>query len=112
MIRLWLIWLINFLAGAWLWLICLISFLAGLATFRLSTSRRLWLHFVVPFVAWLAIVFIPGLLAGDRYELLWRVISVAPAVGLGAVSGALSEIPVAILAKRKRTDDGVAPPKV
>jgi hypothetical protein len=67
---------------------------------------------LVPFAAWLAIVLIPGLVAGDRYELLWRVISVAPAVGLGAVSGALSEIPVAMLGKRKRRDDDVAPPKV
>ena len=67
---------------------------------------------MVPFAAWLAIVFIPGLVFGDRYELLWRVISVVPAVGFGAVSGALSEVPLTILTKRRRKEHELAPPKV
>src|SRR5437763_12098808 len=88
----------------WLVIICVLSFAVGLLSFKAPFSKRIWINICTPIVLTLLIVVLPGLFATDKSELLWRLIAIPAAVGCAIVAAFLSEIPIAILSKRKRRE--------
>jgi hypothetical protein len=86
----------------WLIIISAGSFIAGLISFKAKSSKRIWINICTPIVLTLLVVILPGLSAAHTMEFLWRVISIPIGVGCGIIAAFLSEIPIAMLSKRKR----------
>jgi hypothetical protein len=89
----------------WLVIICALSFVVGLLSFKTTFSKRLWINICTPIVLTLFVVVLPGLGSPDKYELLWRLISIPAALFCGIIAAFLSEIPIAIFSKRHRRAD-------
>ena len=89
----------------WLVIICGLSFVVGLLSFKAAFSTRVWIDICTPTTLTLVVVVWPGLLDPDKYEKLWRLISIVPALGCGIIAAFLSEIPIAIFSKRHQTVD-------
>ena len=53
-------------------------------------------------VRWFRLCFGDGLVSPDKYELLWRLISIPAALFCGIIAAFLSEIPIAMTWKRHR----------
>jgi len=92
----------------WLIIISISSFFIGLVSFRLSFSKRVRIDICVPIVLTILIVVLPGLINRDKYELVWRLMSVVPALFCGISSAFLSEIPIALVSKYRRSKRGRA----
>jgi hypothetical protein len=89
----------------WLAIICALSFAVGILSFKAPFSRRIWINICTPLVLTFFVVVIPALITQDKYDRLWRLISIFPGVGCGIMTAFLSEIPIAIFAKRQQKTD-------
>jgi hypothetical protein len=86
----------------WLVVICILSFVVGCLSFKATLLKRIWINIGTPVLLTLVIVVLPGLVASDNDELIWRLISIPAALGFGITAAFLSEIPIAIFSKRDR----------
>jgi hypothetical protein len=77
----------------------------GLLSFKASFRRRIWIDIFMPVIATIFVVLIPALMTADGYDRLWRLISIVPGIGCGIIAALLSEIPIAMLSKRRRKTD-------
>jgi hypothetical protein len=89
----------------WLVFICALSFIVGLLSFKATFSKRIWINICAPIALTFLVVVLPGLVDSDKYELLWRLISIPAALFCGIIAAFLSEIPIAIFSKRHRRTD-------
>jgi hypothetical protein len=89
----------------WLIIICVSSFAVGLLSFKASFRRRIWIDILTPLIATIVVVLVPALMTSEGYDRLWRLISIVPGIGCGIVAAFLSEIPIAMLSKRRGTRD-------
>ena len=77
-------------------------------SFRFSLSTRVLINVCSPIILTFFVVVLPGLISRDKYELVWRLMSIVPALACGIPAAFLSEIPIALLSKyypgSKRSD--------